>query len=218
MVLILKAWEEVKRTSFDKITAMELLGGHHLGFVRYCNGCYEHAMSDTITIKDKLCCAQKEVEICSECRQQREDFIERFHGHQNNFSEPWDRKHLVPRASEVLDTELDYDDYAKWFHSYRLGGGSWNTGYTVAAAFGGASLLVSSASLMVTLVKEHRERRRRHERRDLEAGVMEPRVELGAMPRAPEATHHPPLTPADVPDEVASCVSELSFHTAGGSM
>ena len=218
-LLILEAWKEVKRTSFNKITAMELLGGHHLGFVRYCNSCYEYAISNNFTINDKLFYSPEEVEICSGCREQREAFIERFHGHQNTFNEPWERGHLDIRASEVLkNTEWDYDDYMTLFHSRLLGGGSWNTGYTIAVAFGGATLLVGSASLMVTLVKEHREWHERHEKRDLEAGEMEPSVELGAMPRAPEAVHPAPPTPADAPDEAASYISDLSFHTARGSI
>ena len=197
---------------------MELLGGHHLGFFRYCNGCYGHAMSDSIVINGKLCCFQEEVKICSECREHREAFIERFHGHQTQFSEPWDIKLPDSMSREVLHNDVDYDNHVTKFYSLKRGGGGWNTGWTIAVAFGSGLFLVASASLMVSLVKEHREWRERHKKRDLEAGEMEPSVDLGAMPRAADAIHPAPPTSADVPDEVASHISDLSFHTARGSI
>ena len=217
---ILEAWKEVRRTSFDKITSMELLSGHHLGFVRYCNGCYEHAITDSITINGKLCCFHKEVKICSECRKHREAFIERFHGHQNNFSEPWDIRLRDPMAREALHNNNgdDYDHYMTQFYSRKIGGGSWNNGDTIAVAIGVPSFLVTSAGLMIALVREHREWPERHRRRDLEAGQMEPSVDQAAMPRAPDAIHPAPPTSAHVRDDAASHISDLSFHTARGSI
>ena len=197
-MLIREAWWEVRRTSFDKITSMELLSGHHLGFVRYCNGCYEHAMNDSIVINGKLCCLHEELKICSRCCEHREAFIERFHGHQNNFKEPWDMRLRDPMAREVLYNDVDYDNYMTRFYSRKIGGGSWNNADTIAVATGVSSFLVSSAGLMIALVREHREWHERHRTRDLEAGQMEPIVDRTAMPHAPGAIH-----PAPPPDSSA---------------
>lgn len=63
------------------------------------------------------------------------------------------------RAEEIIYApDYDLDKCTHHFHDIITGGGSWDTGVTIATIFGCSSLLVVAGSLMLGLVKEYRDR------------------------------------------------------------
>lgn len=52
----------------DYITALELLGGHHLKLIVYCNACYGQALDNVESIDEQLKSIGN-IKFCSKCYQ-----------------------------------------------------------------------------------------------------------------------------------------------------
>ena len=134
--LVKKALAMFRRYNHSSITALELLSGHYLSLVLYCDSCYNRAVDG---IEQNL-----QVSLCNGCLTGRESYVSNVHGHQDSFFEPWE----VPRASpgaegwvrrfQIASDDLEYDRYRNITELQHIGGG--NPATDVSLVFAGLAL------------------------------------------------------------------------------